>query len=112
MTDQSSYQSFDLPTGHVSALLTLLQESEHKPARAFDSSALTKLPMAPLQVRATVRAHKAARAEERAAEKGSEGSYCKSANSISSSEGFFRSGKLLNKCPARVTLVAAYATRW
>ena len=61
---------------------------KHKPVKAFDSSALTRLPVAPLQIGATARAHKGAKAEERAVEKGGEVLCCENANSTSTREGF------------------------
>lgn len=54
MTASVCHRSFDLPMGHVSALLPTLQRAWNTNQRAFDSSALTGVLAAPIQVHATV----------------------------------------------------------
>lgn len=54
MTASVCHRSFDLPMGHVSALLPTLQRAWNTNQRAFDSSALTGVLAAPTQVHETV----------------------------------------------------------
>lgn len=73
MTASVCHQSFDLPMGHVSALLPTLQRAWNESQRAFDNSALTKLRGVRLQVCATVGDSEGTEATETAVQKGREG---------------------------------------
>lgn len=73
MTASVCHQSFDLPIGHVSALLPTLQRAWNESQRAFDNSALTKLRGVHLQVWATVRNSEGTEAMETAVQKGEGG---------------------------------------
>lgn len=73
MTASVCHQSFDLPMGHVSALLPTLQRAWNESQRAFDNSAMTKLQGVHLQVCATVGDSEGTEAMETVVQKGREG---------------------------------------